>query len=144
MLSWRITDVARNGIVPLNVPRSSPRRTVKSDSTVTDNRRVGSIESGGVTVIPFTVKPAALHTSLTLMVTAFTSGAVTAAKRAPSRAADVKTLTVIHALANSTMPNKMMRSSGRTRANSITACPRFLRMKETNFRFLSTSTPPES
>ena len=119
-------------------------RTVKSVSTVTVRRRVGSFESGAVTVTFFTVKPAELQTSLTRAVTADTSGAVTAAKRAPSRAADVRTLMVIQALANSTMPNKRMSSNGRTRANSITACPRFLRMKETSFRFLSTSTPPES
>ena len=89
-------------------------------TTVTVTRRVGSLAAGPATVIDVGVMPAELHTSVARAVTAGTSGAVTTASLQPSRAAEVNTLTVIQARPNSVIPNKISRSSGRTRANSIT------------------------
>jgi hypothetical protein len=95
--------------------------------TTTVVRRSGSFAAGGVTVMlerrqngEVAVIPAALQTSVTRDVTLGTSGAVTTASLQPSRAAEVNTLTAIQARPNSVIPNKTSRSSGRTRANSIT------------------------
>jgi len=124
----------------------SPGMNWKLTSTATVTRRFGSLGAGGVTVIDVidaASMPAEVHTSLTRAVTAASSGAVTTASLAPSRAAEVRTFIVIQARPNSVIPKRRTRSSGRTSANSITDCPRFSRAKETSIRFLSTSTPPE-
>lgn len=120
-----MTDSARNGMVPLNplppkYSRIVPGIIWKSALTVTVTRRSGSFEAGPTQVIEVGTTPAELHTVVTRVVTAATSGPVTTASLQPSRAADVSMFTVIQARPNSVIPKRSTSRSGRMSANSIT------------------------